>query len=63
MRQVHQDEEANVEMSNFELLEMPLSLTGLNVSGVQVQKLHLNHHDHVEINFTMIIIVKQHQHR
>ena len=35
-------------MSNFEPLDMPLSQTGLNVSGVQVQKLHLNHHDHVE---------------
>ena len=62
MRQVHQDEEANVEMSNFELLDMPLSQTGLNVSGVQVQKLHLTYHDHGEINF-MVIIVKQHQHR
>merc|ERR1719295_2313401 len=33
---VHQDEEANVEMSHFETLEMPSSQTGLNVSGVQV---------------------------
>ena len=46
--QVHQDEEANLEMSNFEALEMPPSQTGLNVSGVQVQELHLKHHDHIE---------------
>ena len=39
MCQVHQDEEANVEMSNFEPLDMPPSQTGLNVSGVQVFKI------------------------
>jgi len=33
---VHQDEEANVEISNFEPLDMPPSQTGLNVSGIQV---------------------------
>ena len=34
--QVHQDEEAEVELSNFEPLEVPPSQTGLNVTGVQV---------------------------
>ena len=33
---MHQDEEAEVELSNFEPLEVPPSQTGLNVTGVQV---------------------------
>ena len=58
MRQVHQDEEANVEMSNFEPLDMPPSQTGLNVSGVQVLIKILKSHDFVVIfhlNFTMVL--------